>query len=96
MISYLNFLGAYLSTMIFILVYTVITILLVKDRTALKLLFEKGDRLFLSSGITFLLLYLIHPPFILGISIGTLSFFIAIIALDYLEKDRLMRMIKNV
>jgi O-antigen/teichoic acid export membrane protein len=96
MISYLNFLGAYLSTMIFILIYTTITILLVKDRTPLKLLFEKGDRLFLSFGITVVLLYFIHPPFLWGICLGALSFLVAIIATDYIEKDRLMSMIKNV
>ena len=97
MIVNFGFLGAYLATTVFILIYTLITLFYVKDRTPIKLLFEKGDRLVLAVVGTFLLLFFLNLSLIPGLISASVMFVIMIIAFGYLEKSRLRDMfgIKN-
>jgi O-antigen/teichoic acid export membrane protein len=90
MISYFQFLGAYLASTIFILVYTLVTIILLKNRTPLFLLLKKFDRLIISVSGTVLIVYLSHFSLIPGIITAMVVFSVLTIASGYLDKDMLM------
>lgn len=93
MICYLGFLGAYLSIAIFIVYYTIATILISTNRIPLLLLSVKADRLFLSVLGTFLILYVSHFSFIPGTVISVLVFTTLILLLGYIESDTVLIMI---
>jgi ABC-type molybdate transport system permease subunit len=87
MILYFDFKGAYLATTFFIICYTLVTIVLIKDRTHLKSLLKKIDRLALSVLGTFLLLYLLHLSLIPGILTSLVVFTLLILSFGYVDKD---------
>ena len=90
MISYFQFLGAYLASTIFILMYTLVTILLLKDRTPMFLILKKIDRLILSVSGTVLIIYMLHLSLIPGMITATVVFSVLTIASGYLDRDMLM------
>ena len=94
MILYYNFMGAYLSTTIFIIFYTLATIVLIKDRTPLRLLLTKIDRLVLSVFGTCLINYLIHFSLVPGILVSLGVFSILIISLGYVDRDQVLDMLR--
>jgi O-antigen/teichoic acid export membrane protein len=94
MIINYNFLGAYLAISIFISFYTLGTILLIKDRTPLMLLFVKFDRLILSIIVTFLILYLVQLSLVPGIMTGLIVFTTMIIASGFIDKKIFLDLIR--
>lgn len=93
MILGFNFLGAYLATTVFIFCYTILTIVLIKDRTPLKILCTKIDRLSLSVVGTFIVLYLLHLSLISGILTSLVVFMVLVFLLGYIDKDVVGEMI---
>lgn len=87
MIQTFQFMGAYLAMTGLIIIYTIITLLLIKDKTPLKLLFSKPDRLVLSVAGTFLILYFLQFPLLAGLIVSTVSFFIMIVLFGYVDKS---------
>ena len=94
MILYFKFMGAYLSITIFIACYTLATIFLLEDRTPLRLLFTKADRLAYSFVGTFLVLYLLKFSLLPGIITSFIVFILLIISLGYIEKDSLLHIFR--
>jgi O-antigen/teichoic acid export membrane protein len=87
MILSFNFVGAYLATTVFIFCYTVLTIVLIQDKTPLILLFTKIDRLALSVIGTFIVLCLLHLSLIPGILTSLVVFMVLVFLLGYIDKD---------
>lgn len=96
MIQTFQFIGAYLAMTGLIIIYTIITLLLIKDNTPLKLLFSKTDRLVLSVAGTFLILYFLHFPLFAGLIVSTVSFFIMIFLFGYVDKSMLTDLILTI
>jgi O-antigen/teichoic acid export membrane protein len=94
MILYFKFMGAYLSITIFIICYTLATIFLIEDRTPLRLLFTKVDRLAYSFVGTFLVLYLLKFSLLPGIITSFVVFTLLIISLGYIEKDSILHIFR--
>jgi O-antigen/teichoic acid export membrane protein len=86
MIQKFQFIGAYLAMTGLIIIYTIITLLIIKDNTPLKLLFAKFDRLVLSVAGTFFILYFFHFPLLTGLIVSSISFLIIIILSGYVDK----------
>lgn len=93
MIIYFNFLGVYLATTIFIIMYTLGSILIINDLSLVKLLFLKIDRLILTFTVTFIIVYLLKLSLIPGLIIASFSFIFLIIATGYIEKNTLLSLI---
>ncbi len=93
MIGYFQFPGAYLASTIFILIYTLVTIILIKDRTPLFLLMKKFDRLILTVVGTVLILYALQFSLIPGLIIAVVLFMVLVIASGYIDKDLVMDML---
>jgi O-antigen/teichoic acid export membrane protein len=93
MILYYGFMGVYMATTIFILFYTLATIVLIKDRSPLFLLLSRIDRLILVAVVVFLMTYALNLSYIPGILAATILFMALIIAIGYIDKDFLLGMI---
>jgi O-antigen/teichoic acid export membrane protein len=93
MIGYFQFPGAYLASTLFILAYTLVTILLIKDRTPLFLLLKKFDRLLLAVLGTTAFLFLLRLSLIPGIFSAMVVFAILTIASGYIDKDLIKDML---
>ncbi len=85
MILNFNFLGAYLATTVFIIAYTVATIVFIKDRTPFTFLLKKIDRLGLAVLGTLTIMYLLHFSFIPGILTSLILFIFLIFSLGYVD-----------
>jgi O-antigen/teichoic acid export membrane protein len=94
MILYFDFMGVYLATTIFIICYTLVTILLIKDRTPLLLLLSKIDRLILAVTGTFLIINVLQLSLIPGIITSLVLFTVLIFSLGYVDKDFLLDMVR--
>jgi O-antigen/teichoic acid export membrane protein len=94
MILYFGFMGVYLATTIFIICYTLVTIVLIKDRTPLLLLLSKIDRLILAVAGTFLIIKVLQLSLIPGIITAFLLFVILVLSLGYVDKNFLLGMIR--
>lgn len=92
-IGIFGFMGAYLSTTLFIALYTAITIVLARDYTPLRVLFTRGDRLFLSIVITALVLVVVQLPLLPGLVLGTVMFGGLIMLLRYIDIRLLLAVI---
>ncbi len=90
MIQKFQFIGAYLAMTGLIVVYTIMTLLLIKDNTPLKMLFSKPDRLVLSVTGTFLILYFFQLPLFAGVIVATISFLFLIILSGYINKSMII------
>jgi O-antigen/teichoic acid export membrane protein len=86
MIQNYQFIGAYIAMTGLIIIYTIITLLLIKDNTPLKLLFSNSDRLVISVAGTFLILYFFQFPLFAGLIVSTISFSILIILSGYIDR----------
>jgi O-antigen/teichoic acid export membrane protein len=94
MILYFGFMGVYLATTIFIICYTLVTIVLIKDRMPLLILLTKIDRLILAVAGTFLIINVLQLSFIPGIIISLVLFTVLIFSLGYVDKDFLLDMVR--
>jgi O-antigen/teichoic acid export membrane protein len=93
MIIYFGFTGAYLASTLFILVYTLVTILLFKDRTPLFVLLKKADRLLVVVLGTTVALYILQFSMIPGIIMAVAVFGILAIATGYIDTDLIKGML---
>lgn len=87
MILQFGFVGAYLSTTIFIVMYALFTFYLAKDRTPLHLLFSGSGRLAAACAVTIVLLTLFPLALVPGIVAGSGVFMALVIFLGYLDKN---------
>jgi O-antigen/teichoic acid export membrane protein len=95
MIQKFQFVGAYLAMTGLIVIYTIITLILIKDNTPFKLLFSKPDRLIFSLAGTFCILYFFHFPLFTGLIVSTMSFLIMIILSGYIDKRMLTDLVSS-
>jgi O-antigen/teichoic acid export membrane protein len=93
LITYFQFFGAYLASALFIFGYTLVTILLIKDRSPFFLLMKKIDRLTLSILGTCIVVYFFHLPLLLGIIVATIVYSVLIVGSGYLDKEMMMDML---
>ena len=91
-----QFMGAYLSTTGLIIIYTIITLLLIKDNTPFRLLFSKSYRLAVSIGVTFFILYFFHFSLFIGLVVSTVSFFSMIFLSGYIDKSMVTDLVSAV
>jgi O-antigen/teichoic acid export membrane protein len=96
MIQSFRFMGAYLAMTGLIIIYTIITLLLIKDKTPLKLLFTKPVRLVLSVAGTFLILFFLPLPLFAGLIVSTVSFFSMIVLFGYVDKSMLTDLVLTI
>jgi O-antigen/teichoic acid export membrane protein len=95
MILNFQFMGAYLATTLLIIIYTAFSLLFIKDTRPLKLLVFKLDRLVFSLAGTFLILYFLQLSLFAGLFVSTVSFFIFIVILGYVDKNIITEVLKE-
>lgn len=81
-----GFIGAYLSTTIFIGIYTLATIYVVKDRAPLRLLFSGISRLAAAGVALFLIISIINLSLIPGLILSVVVFMVLVISFGYLDR----------
>jgi O-antigen/teichoic acid export membrane protein len=93
MIIHYGFQGAYLASSSFIIIYTGITILLARDRSPIKILLKKIDRLALTCIITGLFIWLFPLPLVQGVLSSLALFFALAILSGYLDIALIIEML---
>jgi O-antigen/teichoic acid export membrane protein len=93
LISSLGFVGAYISTTGFLIVYTLLTVRHSKDLAPLHVILKGITRLIFSAASTFALIYFFNPPVLLGIALSATAYFLLIFVSGYLHKDYLFELI---
>jgi O-antigen/teichoic acid export membrane protein len=83
----LGFMGAYLITTVFIVCYTLSTMVLITDQAPLKLLISKIDRLVFSVVITFLVVDFLQLSLIPGVLTCLVLFIMMIFFFGYIDKQ---------
>lgn len=96
MIQQFQFMGAYLAMTSLIVIYTIITLLLIKDNTPFRLLLSRPDRLVLSGATTFVILYVFHFPLFTGLVVSTVTFLIMIIVSGYIDKSMVTALVSSI
>ena len=86
-IEFFGFLGAYVSTTLFLFLYTLVTIFFTKDLFSLKFLFNKIEGLILAILTTSFFLVYIKPSFMFGFIISAGIYFTLIFMLGYINKE---------
>ena len=86
----LGFMGAYISTTTFLILYSLATIYYSKDRSPLQALMHKADRLIIASLIIFLLIYYFNLSIFIGIVISSVVYVFLVFSLGYLHKDLIL------
>jgi O-antigen/teichoic acid export membrane protein len=94
MISFFQFLGVYIASTVFIVIYTLITIALVSDRTPLWHLLKKIDRLLISILATGLIIYFLQLSLIPGMVTTGVVFLLFIILSGYIDKDLILDILR--
>lgn len=89
-----GFLGPYISYCLLAMVFTFITIFYSKDLTHLNTFLYKSEKLIISFAITFGILFLLHPPALIGILGSFIIFIILLAGSGYLEKNQFLDIIK--
>jgi O-antigen/teichoic acid export membrane protein len=89
-IQLFGFLGAYISIFLFTSIYSIATIITLKDMMPIRIIFNKIDRLFITFLITSLFLFFSKLSLIYGIILSAILFTFLIFWLGYLNK-RLLR-----
>lgn len=87
MIVYLGFIGAYLSTTLFLILYCLVTLYFTKDLTPLQTILHRGERLLLSSFLTLFFLFYFMPDFLTGLVMSSIFYVLLVFSLGYLHKD---------
>ena len=80
-----GFVGGYVSTTLILIVWTVFTILFSKDRSPLKVLFEKGERLIMAVVITSMIIFFLHPAPLTGIFLSVIVYTLLVLLSGYLN-----------
>jgi len=81
-----GFIGAYVSYTILMILFTVITLFVSKDRAPIKTLLNGSERLVLSSILTIIVIYLIQPGPVPGILLLSGIFSVLVFLTGYLDK----------
>jgi O-antigen/teichoic acid export membrane protein len=90
-----GFVGAYISTTLILIMWTVFTILFSKDRSPFKVLFEKGERLIMAVVITSAILFLLHPAPLTGICLSVLIYTSLVLLSGYLNIRMFIEILHN-
>jgi O-antigen/teichoic acid export membrane protein len=85
-----GFLGAYVSYTVLLIVLTIATILFCRDRTPIRILFYKIDRMVISIAVTFLCIAYLHPSPVAGIVLGSLLFTFLTAVTGYVNKTMIL------
>ena len=89
-IEFMGFMGAYISSTLLLIIYTLSTMLSSKDFTPLFALSHRIDKLILSSAVIFFFLYIFYIlsiSFIYGISLSFLIFVFLLFLFGYIDKN---------
>jgi len=89
-----GFLGPYISYCLLTMAFTFITIFYSKDLAHLNTFLYKSEKLIISFAITFGILFLLHPPALIGILGSFIIFIILLAGSGYLEKNLFLDIIK--
>jgi O-antigen/teichoic acid export membrane protein len=90
-----GFVGAYVSTTLTLIIWTVFTIILSHDRSPLIVLFEKGDRLFIIVLITSATIFFLQPAPFIGICIFIILYTLLILLSGYINIHMFMEVVHN-
>lgn len=90
-----GFSGAYISTSLIFVIWTIFTIVISKDRSPLIVLFKKGDKLILSIAITTALILCLQPAPLLGIIAIITVFSLLVFLSGYLEFQLFREIVLN-
>ncbi|GEM_PF-1173395 len=90
-----GFVGAYISYTALLILYTLLTIHYSSDLSPLKILLHRIDRLIASLTVTFLFLYYIDPPVLIGVITSITLFTLLIISSGYLSKTMFLEIIRG-
>jgi len=87
-----GFIGAYVSFTLFLVLLTILTILICKDLSPIRILLKKVDRLILSLALPSLLICYLRLSPVIGIFLFASMFGILIFATGYLRKELILSM----
>jgi O-antigen/teichoic acid export membrane protein len=90
-----GFMGAYVSTTLLLIVWTIFTIIFSKDRTPLRMLFEKGEKLVIAIVLTYAILLLLHPAPLTGICVSIIIYTVSVLFSGYLNIRMFFEMLEN-
>jgi O-antigen/teichoic acid export membrane protein len=90
-----GFIGGYISTTLILVVWTLFTILFSKDHSPLVALFEKGEKMIISTAITIAIIFLLNPAPLLGICILVAVFTFIILVSGYLDIQMFRELVFN-
>jgi len=85
-----GFLGAYVSYTVLLIVLTIATVLYCRDRTPIRILFYKLERLLISIAVTCVAIAYFHPSPVAGIVLGSLLFTLLAAATGYVNKTMIL------
>jgi PST family polysaccharide transporter len=90
-----GFVGVYISTTLILIIWTIFTILFSKDRSPLKVLFEKSERLLITIMITSAMIFIVRPAPFMGICISIAVFTSLILLSGYLNIRMFIEVVHN-
>jgi len=90
-----GFLGAYISYTVLLIVLTLATVLYCKNRTPIRILFHKIDRMIISIAVTFLFITYFNPSPIAGIISGSLLFTFLAAGTGYINKTMILEVFSS-
>jgi O-antigen/teichoic acid export membrane protein len=90
-----GFSGAYISTSLTLIIWTVFTLLISKDRSPVYILFNQGEKLVLAVAVPSLLILCLHPAPLMGIICIITIFSLLIFLSGYLEIQMFREIVFN-
>jgi len=84
-----GFIGAYISTTLFLILYSLVTILSSRDLSPLHAIYFRIERLFIAVLITSILLVYFEPPLLIGIVLSSITYALLVFSLGYLKKEQI-------
>jgi O-antigen/teichoic acid export membrane protein len=90
-----GFIGAYISYTLLLIILTLVTIAYCRDRTPIRLIFHKIDRMILSIVITALFIVLVHPSPLAGIIGATILFVTLVAVTGYVNKTMILEVFSS-
>jgi O-antigen/teichoic acid export membrane protein len=90
-----GFIGGYVSITLVFIVWTLITILFSKDRSPLRVLFEKGEKLIAAVIITSGLVFIVSPAPFFGICIAITVYTLVVLLTGYLNIQMFREIVLN-
>jgi len=84
-----GFIGAYISTTLFLILYSLVTILSSRDLSPLHAISFRIERLFIAVLITSILLIYFEPSLLIGIVLSSITYALLVFSLGYLKKEQI-------